>query len=923
MKNYLATLVLFVFFQAFSQENNTKISLSFENSSIENVIKIIEEESNFHFYYVEEWLGVDLVSGSYTNVTVDVLLNVLFEGTLLNFYISNDNKIILTQNNSIYDTLPDGFFNESLSPPTSTEIPEKEIVNAPVFFNEANTSDRKSIETIRIGKENKNDIRKQFTLIGNIKNALTGEPVPSLALLVKGKKIGAVTDADGFFKLELPSGINLIETNSLGFETIQKRVVIYNDGRLDFGLNEAVEGLMEVVIKANVDRNVKEVNTGTIQINVKEIKNIPLVLGERDIFKVAATLPGISTAGEGAAGFNVRGGKTDQNLVLLDDGVIYNPAHFFGIFSAINPFTSNEVTIYKGNIPAKFGGRLSSVFDIKTKDANIEKFSGEASIGPVTSNIALELPVIEGKAGILVGGRSTYSDWILRSLDEEELNKSKANFYDVVLKYNHKLNDNNSLKATGYYSRDAFSITSDSLYKYSNRMVSLKWNHDFNLKNSGSLGITNSQYKFNIDFDRQTNTDFDLGYSINESELKLNLKYKPNDRHTFNYGLSSKLYNVEPGKVEPKNSESIIEALSIPDERGLESAVFVSDVFKINDKLTLDAGIRYSIFAALGASAQRIYQEGLPKSEGTLIETQQFGSNEVIETYSSPEVRVSARFFMTPSFSVKGSFNTNYQYIHALSNNTTVSPTDTWKLSGINIKPQHSNQYSLGFHKNFSDNTFEASIEGYYKKTEDILDYKVGAQLLLNETIEREVLQGDGRALGVEFLLKKTKGRLNGWLGYTYSKSEVRLDGSFAEERVNNGEFFPSNYDKPHDFSLVGNYKLTRRYSISANFVYQTGRPVTVPVGNFILNNSEFVLYSDRNSFRIPDYYRLDISVNIEGNHKIKKFAHSFWNISIYNVLGKNNPYSVFFVTENGQVKAYQSSIFSIPVPTISYNFRF
>lgn len=923
MKNYLTILVLFVFFQSFAQENDTKISLTFSDSNIESVIEMIEEKTDFNFYYVKEWLGEGLVSGSYTNVSVDELLNDLFEGTLLNFYISKDNKIILTQYNNIYDTLPEGFFDETSPTTTSGEEPEEEITTAPVFFNEASSTKKRSIETIRIGKENKNDIRKRFTLIGNMKNSLNGDPIADLAIIVKGKNIGAVTDRNGFFRIELPAGINLIETNSLGFETLQKRVVIYNDGRLDFELNEAVEGLLEVVIRANVDKNVKEVNTGTTQINVKEIKNIPLVLGERDIFKVAATLPGISSAGEGAAGFNVRGGKTDQNLVLLDDGVIYNPAHFFGIFSAINPFTSNEVTIYKGNIPAKFGGRLSSVFDIKTKDANIEKFSGEASIGPVTSNVVLELPVIKDKAGILVGGRSTYSDWILRSLDEEELNKSKANFYDVVLKYNHKLDDDNNLKATGYYSRDAFSITSDSLYKYSNRLVSLKWNHDFNEKNKGSLGITNSQYKFNIDFDGQTNTDFDLGYTINESELKLNLKYKPNDRHTLDYGLSSKLYNVEPGNREAKNSESIIEDLSIPKERGLESAVFISDVFTISDKLTLDAGIRYSIFAALGASAQRIYQEGVPKNEATLIQNQEFGSNDVIETYSAPEVRASARFFITPDFSVKGSYNTNYQYIHTLSNNTTASPTDTWKLSDINIKPQSSSQYSLGFFKNFSDNMFELSLEGYYKKIKDILDYKVGAQLLLNETIEQEILQGDGRAYGIEFLLKKSQGRLNGWLGYTYSKSQVRLDGDFAEERVNNGDYFPSNYDKPHDFSLVGNYKLTKRYSISANFVYQTGRPVTVPVGNFTLNNSEFVLYSDRNAFRIPDYYRLDISVNIEGNHKIKKFAHSFWNISIYNVLGRNNPYSVFFVTENGEVKAYQSSIFSVPVPTITYNFRF
>jgi hypothetical protein len=921
MKNYLTILVLFVFSSAFSQVSDSSISIEFENANIETVIKDIEEKTNFKFYYIPEWFEEKTVSGNYINTSLQELLNELFKDSLLNYYISKDNKVILTKNTIIYDELPERFFEEN-NTVTTTITSEEEELKTPIFYNEASSEVIKKLETIRIGKENKNRSQKTYTLSGTIYNATNGGGVPELAIVVKGINIGTVTDKNGAYTIELPAGINLIETNSLGFEKVQKRIIIYNNGRYDLTLSEAYEGLEEVVVEANVDRNVEEVVAGKTQINVKDIRNIPLVLGERDIFKVAATLPGISSAGEGASGYNVRGGKTDQNLVLLDDGIIYNPTHFFGIFSAINPFTSDQVDIYKGNIPAKFGGRLSSVFDIETKDANVEKLSGEASIGPVTANLVLEVPLVEDKASILVGGRATYSDWILRSLDSEELNKSKASFYDFIAKYNHRFDENNDLKVTGYYSKDAFSITSDSIYGYSNRLATVNWGHKFNDASRGELIFTNSQYKFNIDFDGQTNTDFELGYVINESELKLNLKHF-RKAHSIDYGFSSKIYNIAPGFIDPKNSESIVESLTIPDERALESALYISDMYKVSDALTVNAGVRFSMFNALGASAQRIYEEGLPKSEATLIATQEFSQNEVIETYVAPEFRVSARYFIKPDFSIKGSLNSNYQYIHTISNNTTVSPIDTWKLSDSNIRPQRAVQYFIGLFKNFDENSLELSLEGYYKDMENILDYKVGAQLLLNESIEQEVLQGDGKAYGIEVLLKKAKGRLNGWVGYTYSRSFVRLNGDFPEETVNNGDFFPSNYDKPHDFSAVTNYKLTRRYSLSANFVYQTGRPVTIPVGNFVVNGSEFVFYSDRNSFRIPDYYRLDISVNIEGNHKIKKFAHSFWNISIYNVLGRNNPFSVFFVTDDGEIKAYQSSIFSIPIPTITYNFRF
>ncbi|MFT5215662.1 MAG: hypothetical protein ACI83H_000778 [Glaciecola sp.] len=927
MKYILSIAFFFSCFNLFAQ-NQDQISVTFTDATITEAIDKIESASNFQFFFLNEWFGNERVSGNYTNQPIEVILNDVFKNTVLNFYVYKGKSIILTKNNVIHDALSSTFFNVIPENERFIEVDgenEVEAVSNPVFYKEEAVAVSKVSDTItpvKIGKEVKTTTQEKYKLTGYIKND-KGEPLSNISVSIKGKDIGTTTDNNGFYSLELNTGTYTIETSSLNAKRARKTVVLYNDGVLNFNLEESFETLDEVLIEAEVDRNVRETITGLTKIDVEEIKNIPLVLGERDILKVATTLPGISVAGEGSNGYNVRGGKTDQNLILLDDAAIYNPSHMFGIFSAINPFTTGEVNIYKGNLPSEYGGRLSSVFDISSKEANTKEFAGEVSVGPVTGNVALELPVVKDKAGIMVGARGAYAGWILRSLDEEQLKNSEASFYDVILKYNHEISEKDDFKASAYYSQDRFSITSDSIYGYSNRLFSAGWQHEINANHNYQVTLSNSEYKFDIEYDGDFTNDFDLNYKNTETEVKLKFNYLHDDEKRFYYGLSTKLYGIEPGEVNALGPESIIETKKVEKEKGLETALFVSSDIELSDKFAIDAGLRYSLYSFLGSATQRTYTAGLPKSDATLEETLTFGSNEFIKTYGGLEARLSARYLLAEDFSVKASYNNTFQYIHTLSTNTTVSPTDTWKLSDMNVKPQRAQQFTLGLYKNFEDNMYEFSLEGYYKTYNDILDYKVGAQLLLNEQLETEVLQGEGRAYGVEFLIKKNKGVFNGWLGYTYSKSEVKLDSQFAEERVNGGEYFPANYDKPHDFSAVLNYKLTKRFSFSGNFAYQTGRPVTYPVGTYIFNGAEYVLYSDRNKFRIPDYYRLDIGFNYEGNHKIKKFAHSFWNISIYNVLGRNNPYSVFFVTNDGQVKAYQSSIFSIPIPTITYNFKF
>lgn len=925
MKRLLQLLFLGVMWMGHAQDLSQNLTVNFGNIPMKQALETLEKKSGYHFYYLNDWLKELQVSGDYQNQGITQILRDILKDTDLNFLVMTDGRIVLTKNSLIHTSLPDNYFGLGEDRDISEESPSGGVrdSNLPLALIASQQEGSNSITIIRIGKENRNRSATSYALTGKAIGALDGKPIPDLAIIVGESGKGVVTNANGEYSIHLPIGTNTLMTRGLGLQDTKTRVIIYNNGQYDFKLQESVQALDEVVIEQNRKKNVEEALTGITTLEIQKLKTIPLVLGERDILKAAISLPGVSTTGEGSSGYNVRGGKTDQNLILLDNGVIYNPTHFFGIFSAINPYSTGSATIYKGNIPVEYGGRLSSVFDITTKSGNTEKFSGEASLGPVTGNLVLETPIIKDKSSLLLGGRATYSDWILRSLDDEQLQKSQASFYDIIGKYHHMINENNTLDATGYYSSDTFSITSDSLYNYSNILASLKWNHKFSDKTTMGLSLSNSTYGFGITYDAQSSSDFDLDYQNNETALLAKIKTITNKNHTLSYGLGGKLYLIKPGRIDPKGSQSDVAPTLIPKEKGIEGALFLADSYKVNDKLLLDIGVRYSAFAALGPSNQRTYQEGEAKNSGTQTGTESYGNNAFIKTFGRPEARLSARYFLDTDLSIKASYNNTAQYIHTLSNNTTATPTDTWKLSDTNIDPQRASQYALGLYKNVGGTTYEISLEGYYKTQKNLLDYKVGAQLLMNETIETEIIQGDGKAYGIEFLLKKNEGRLNGWLGYTYSRSFAKFESEHPEEQVNNGAFFPSNYDKPHDLSVVANYKLTQRFSASANFVYQTGRPVTFPVGRYEFNGAEYVVYSDRNKFRIPDYYRLDVSFNVEGNHKLKKLVHSFWSFSVYNLLGRNNPYSVFFVTDEGNIKAYQSSIFSIPVPTITYNFKF
>ena len=626
--------------------------------------------------------------------------------------------------------------------------------------------------------------------------------------------------------------------------------------------------------------------------------------------------------GEASTGFNVRGGSADQNLILFNDATIYNPSHFFGMFSAFNPEVIKDLELYKSSIPARFGGRLASVLDINSREGNKKKITGSAGIGLITSRVHLEGPLVKDKTSFIFGGRSTYANWLLGLLPSEYEN-SKASFQDVNLGISHRIDSSNNLYLSGYFSNDRFALDSDTTYAYSNRNFTIKWIRNFNNRLSASFIAGFDQYKYKVFRESDKETAFALGFGISQLHAKADFVYYFNQQHSFDFGASSIRYKLQPGSYEPLDKSSIITPDIVEPEQALESGIYLTHRYSPNNKLSFSSGLRFSLFNYLGPQQINQYAPGLPRTDANVTGTKEYDKNKFIQNYDGPEIRFSVRYAFSQSFSIKTAYNSQRQYIHMLTNTTAIAPTDIWKLSDPNIKPQQGDQVSLGLYKNFKSNTIETSVEVYYKHIKDYLDYKPGAKLLLNHNIETDVVNTKGKAYGVEVLIKKPGGKLNGWISYTYSRIFLKTDEQDPNLRVNRGEFYPANYDKPHDVTLAGNFRVNHRFSISVNSTYSTGRPITLPVGRYYYAGSQRVLYSDRNAHRIPDYLRTDFAMNIDGNHKINQKTHNSWSIGVYNLLGRKNPYSVYFISQNSVVNGYKLSIFGSMLPFINFNIRF
>ena len=885
-------------------------------------IQLIEEQTDFKFYGKSEWLDQYVIRPQEVTNIREVLDHMLTRTTLS--YFIDGQSVILTKDRNIISSPAIANFDK--------EPEDKSNVQDSYLFAKAlqsQTTANLEEQLFEIGNQKSSEKNVESTIAGYVRERETGNPVEDAFIYIQDPLLQTTTNADGFYSIEVPNGEHVLMLQSLNMKNTQRKIFVLSSGKFDVDMEVDVIALNAVTVDADRDYNIKSPQMGVARISKEDVKIVPALLGERDILKVATTSAGIQFLGEGSAGLNIRGGKADQNLFLLDGAPIYNTNHFFGFFSVLNPEAIARLEVYKNGIPAQFGGRLSSVFDIHSKVPNKEKPSINAGIGPVTSNVLVELPLGEQGPSLMVGGRANYSSFVLDRVTDSPIGNNRVSFYDLIGKIHHQVNEKNEVSVTGYYSFDSFLLAADTLlsfseFAYRNQLLSFNWKHIFNPSIQMTAILAHTRYDYDINYDELASQAFSVDAGVIETNFSVNFDYLANDKWNYRLGIEGKYHQVEPGEKQPLGSESLVNADEIDKERGLESVAYFSALFNPSTKMSVSAGLRYSVFSVLGPGTVFIYGEGASRNLSNRLDTLTFNKNDIIKTYHGPEWRISARYTLDASSSLKASVNRTRQNVHLLSNAASIAPNDNWRLSSEYIKPQIADQFSAGIYRNFyGKRLIEASAEVYFKTIQNLVDFKVGTDLQFNKALETGLLQGDGQSYGVELSLKKSEGWLSGWINYTYSRSLIRLSGNFPDEIVNGGAFFPTGFDKPHYINSLTNYKVSRRLTMSLNAVYATGVPATVPLGKWRFQETENIYYSERNSFRVPDYFRLDLGVNIEGSHKVSKPGHSSWTFSVYNFLGRDNVYSIFFEVKDGEVNAYQLTVFRNPIPTVTYNFSF
>jgi hypothetical protein len=905
---FLFFLIALLFGSVLNAQVDPKITWNYDGLTFKQFISAAEERTGIRFFFKDDWVQ-DLQPGDYPGTTsLADLFEKMFRGKFLYYYQDSNGDFIITKNSEIEHV-------DKISTDKNSYVLEEYSLDQ---------EKQKTTESIHvdIGNPAEKDLSGKVNITGYIIDSDSRESLSGASVYVQDLGIGKLSNQYGFFNIDIPRGAHMIQFSYIGMKEKRVYVNVYSAGVLNIEMNGALIPLQETFVYAERNAILQRYESGAVKVNIESLKYQPTSMGEPDITKSLLLIPGVLSVGEGSVGFNVRGGSADQNLMLMYGAPVYYPSHFFGFFTSVNADIIKDFTIYKGGIPAKYGGRISSVIDISTKEGNRREMKGNAGISPVTTHLLLEGPLIRDKASFVLAARTTYSNWVLKLLDDPEIRNSTASFYDLNASTSYDINKNNKIELSSYFSQDAFRLNSDTLYSYNNNIVSARWRHSFTSRHYAVMTLFNSHFGYEMSGEKPATEAFVLSHRINSSGLKADFNLYTGS-HEIRYGFEMTQHTVLPGSFMPMNDSSIVRSRRIPYEMAVESAIYIDERYPISESVSINAGLRFSSYRSYGPGSVLLYDPELSKQSASVTDTLNFRKGQKISHYAGPELRFSVNIRVSENSSFKLNYNHMRQYLNLLSNTFAISPTDTWKLSDYYIKPQIGDQYAAGFYKLLSGGKIEASVELYYKRIKNMVDFKGMADLIMNERIEMDLAPVAGRAYGFELLFKKSTGRTRWDLGYTWSRTKLKSTGTFRDEKINRSEWFPANYDKPNNLTLTHTYLYSRRLSFSSNFTWSTGRPVTYPLTSYYIGNKLVVQYSDRNAYRIPDYIRLDVSCTINGNLRSNKIANPHFIFSVYNLLGRQNPYSVYFRNDKNTIYGYQLSIFGRAIPSVSFNFDF
>lgn len=851
----------------FAQRDETKISQNFNSIPLSDALNVLERDFGATIYIKPEWTQGVNISANLEDKTILDALSIMLRGTTLSV-----------------QQIKTGFY---------------------VIFDENAVQEQSYSVSVK----------------GTVRDANNGEVIIGASVLLPELELGTVTDVNGNYSLQVPSGSYMLRVKAVGNSEISEIRDFTEDQTMDIDLFSKTLELDDIVISGrSADENISDARSGRVSMELESIRKLPALMGEPDISRIVQSLPGVQTVGEGARGFNIRGGNIDQNLVLMDGIPIYNSSHLLGFFSVFNPDLVSNFTVLKGSIPAEYGGKLSSVIAVEMSNPSSEGFELAGGVGPVSNKLSANVPITENFS-VRLGGRYSDPSWLLNSVPDRDVRASSARFSDGNVKLRYQINEKNVVEFTSYLSTDFYDLGRDSAYAYNSKAFGLNWVSDINDKWFTQTNVYFSDYDAELQ-DATTNRQAITENGIQSSGVKSMVDYHPSDYFNVRAGVEAKTSKIDLGRRNPDGSDSQIEQKVIGEEESMEMALFGEANFQLNESLNVTGGLRFSSFNRLNADREFVFSEEQARSAFSITDTLNLGSFKNL--YNNVEPRFGFNLRVNQESSLKGNYTRSVQYEHLFTNSTASLPTDQWRTSSETIRPQIANQFSLGYFRNFNENLWETSVELYYKDFERLNLVRTGANILLRDVLEADILEGSGRSVGAEFLIRKNRGKVTGWLSYFYSRTRNRVQSDFREDRINNGDYFAADFDRPHNLNFSTSMKLSRLWTMSANFVYNTGRPVTIPVSSYVVGGVRLFTVNERNNVRTPDIHRLDLSWTLEGNNKRNSRWRNSFTFSIYNVYGRDNPFSVFAqALDNTIPRTFRLTVFGNPIPSFTYNFQF